>query len=165
MGLPAAVVGTMVASALGVGDDPEAVAKALQADPKGAAAKLKELETRHRHEIERLSLEAAITNTREVNRTYRSEITSSDPYVRRMRPTYGYILALTLLVLVLVGGYSVVWRPEVLPGYAQLVGVLNIPIGAALAVLGVYVHSRSKEKYVDAGHPPAKSLLQTILNR
>jgi len=88
-------VGTMVASALGVGDEPEAVAKAILADPTGAAAKLEELETRHRHEIERLSLEAAITNTREVNRTWRSEIASSDPYVRRMRPTFGYVLALS----------------------------------------------------------------------
>ena len=58
-----------------------------------------------------------------------------------------------------------VWQPDVLSGYAQLVSVLNIPIAAALAVLGVYVHSRSREKLVDAGHPPAKGLLQTILGR
>lgn len=71
----------------------------------------------------------------------------------------------TLLVLTLVGGYAVVWQPEVLAGYAQLVGVLNIPIAAALAVLGVYVHNRSREKLVDAGHTPARGLLQTILDR
>ena len=158
-------VGTMVASALGVGDDPKVVAKAIQADPTGAAAKLKELETRHRHEIERLSIEAAITNTREVNQTYRTEITSRDGYVRRMRPTFGYVMAAVIFGLAGVGGYAVVAAPAALPAYAQLVGVLNIPLGAGLAVLGVYVHGRSREKQLDAGHPPAKGLLQTILGR
>ena len=80
-------------------------------------------------------------------------------------PHLAVAIALTLLVLTLVGGYAVVAAPAALPAYAQLVGVLNIPLGAGLAVLGVYVHGRSREKQLDAGHPPAKGLLQTILGR
>ena len=156
-------VGGMIAKALGVEPKPE-VLKALS-PTQAMKDRLAELETRNQYMLERLSLEGAIANVREVNETFRREIASSDPYVRRMRPTFGYVMAAVIFGLAAIGGYAVIAAPQALPSYAQLVGVLNLPLGAGLAVLGVYVHQRSREKATDAGHPPPRGLLSAILDR
>lgn len=50
-------VGTLLAGALGVADEPTAVATAIETDP-DAKLKLMELQTRHQEEMEKLALEA-----------------------------------------------------------------------------------------------------------
>jgi len=158
-----AAVGTLIASALGVKDTPEAVAQALN-DPQ-AMIKLRELELNHEKDLQQMYLVAESTNLLAVNETYRSEIASSDWYVRRMRPTFGYLVALTLTLQVSMGCYVVGWEPIAMPAYATFITALNVPMGAALAVLGVYVNGRTKEKAMDAGVVPSEGLVSRIMNR
>lgn len=46
-------IGGLVASALGVKDDPESIMKAVKSDPQ-AAVKLRELELSHKHDLEKM---------------------------------------------------------------------------------------------------------------
>src|SRR5690349_15081191 len=50
---------------------------------------------RHVEKMAELDSDEARTTLGEVNRSLRAEVASEDAYVRRMRPTFGYIMALT----------------------------------------------------------------------
>jgi phosphoglycerate-specific signal transduction histidine kinase len=76
----------------------------------------------NRH-IERL-ISMETEKLREINASLRTEIESQDPYVRRMRPTFGYLMAFT-------------WA-------AQMFAVAIWAVG--LSVLGIYVYKRSEDK-------------------
>ena len=109
LGGPAgAMVGGLVASALGVEETPDAVQAAIQADP-GAAAKLLELQERNRHDLESAHIRAAETSVREVNATARVEAASDDPYVRRARPTLIYVVGVIVLVEAFGGIFAVAY--------------------------------------------------------
>jgi hypothetical protein len=81
-----------------------------------------------------------------VNETMRAEAASSDPYVRRMRPTWGYIMAATWAATMGAVAYTIVSTPaeagKILSGLADTTALW----GLGLAVLGVYVTGRTKEK-------------------
>jgi len=51
-------IGSLIASAFGVEDKPDAILKAIKADPE-AAIKLKELEVTHKYDLERIKLREA----------------------------------------------------------------------------------------------------------
>lgn len=171
-GPPGAVVGGLVASVLGVEAKPDAVAEAMRADPE-AALKLAQLQNEHARELRRMALEAAANamaeetaRIREANETYRTELASSDGYARRMRPTFGYVVAGSIAVEVLLAVYVVVFDPAQLPNLVLLFQALAVPQGIALAVLGVYVKKRSDEKALDAGvAPPAGGMLGGLFGR
>ena len=82
----------------------------------------------------------------QVNKTIQSEIISKDAFVRRMRPTFGYLMALTWACQMLGVAYVIVFAPErasdVLTGMGQLTGIWAI----GLSVLGIYVYKRSEDK-------------------
>ena len=83
---------------------------------------------------------------REVNRTYRAELATRDPYVRRWRPTFGYLVAAAFLALVLGGIGAFFLASDRLPLYTEFVSS-TIPIWqVALAVLGISVWRRSDDK-------------------
>ncbi len=126
-----------------VTDEPsaQAAAAALQADPAKLADYQRALNERaaaaQAEETKRLQI---------VNETARAEIASGDPFVRRMRPTFGYAMALTWTVQMLAASYTIVIEParaaEVLNGIAATTALWGI----GLAVLGIYVNGRTKEK-------------------
>lgn len=163
-------VGGMISSVLGVENTPEAVATALK-DP-AQVLELKKFEIEHKSELVRLNLEAETKQLSEVNQTIRAEAASSDPYVRRWRPTFGYCVAgaWTLQVLGII--FAVIWAviaapekaSEVINAIGALCGALTASWAVALAVLGVNVHKRSKDKETAAGTPAPAGILSTIVN-
>ena len=83
---------------------------------------------------------------RQINRTFRAEVTADDAYVRRWRPTFGYAVALAWLATMGACAWAVVTTPAQAP--AIIAALVNTsPIWAvALGVLGVSVVKRSQDK-------------------
>lgn len=160
IGLPMLV--RAVGSALGMIDNPVAA---------GAAQALKEVDAAvsdgritpdavaeaNRHVEKLAELDSADTQStlHEINQTIRAEVASDDPYVRRMRPTFGYIMALTWCAQM--GGLA--WVIVTEPAQAGTVINAMASLGAiwsvGLGVLGIYVYKRSDDKRLAAGAPDA----------
>lgn len=163
-------VGGLVAAALGTSNTPEAIDAAISRDPQ-AAAKLRELEERNRHDLEAAHIRAAETSVREVNETMRVEAKSEDAYVRRARPTLIYLIG--LIVFTQVTGSLVILAlapPESLPyvvnGLTGVLGQLMAPLSILCAAVGVYVRSRSTcDKAYAAGKEPPAGLIQQLLQK
>jgi hypothetical protein len=82
-----------------------------------------------------------------VNETMRVEYESADPYVRRMRPTFGYamIFCMVLMFITATGVMlfsSVEKAIQVIIAYSSMQWI----IVAGLAALGVYIKKRSDDK-------------------
>lgn len=157
-------VGGLVAKALGVENDPKAVSDAIAADPE-ALQRIRELELQHEADLTRMHLEAETSRLTEINKTMRAEAAATDPYVRRWRPTFGYLTAVAWTVQCIAIAIAIVWKPEQLGTVAQAVTALTPMWGVALAVLGVNVTSRSKDKQVAAGQAPGGGILSGIAKR
>lgn len=102
----------------------------------------------NRH-IEALAAQEAATHRAviaEVNATIRAEAAVGDPYTRRWRPTFGYVVALSWGALMLGLAWTVVTAPEHAGVVIQAMASLNAIWGVALAVLGVSVVQRSRDK-------------------
>lgn len=154
LGGPAgAAVGTLAAKALGVTATPDAVAQAL-GDP-DAAIKLKRLENDHQQTLTRMVLEAESVRLGEVNKTMRAEAASNDAYVRRWRPTFGYLTAMAWVIQCGAIAWSIVTAPEQAGVVAQAVTALTPMWGVALAMLGINTTCRSRDKQVAAGQQPS----------
>ena len=82
----------------------------------------------------------------QVNETARIEVASNDAYVRRMRPTFGYLMALTWTAQMLALAYVIVFEPARASEVLQATGSLSAIWGIGLSVLGIYVYKRSEEK-------------------
>ena len=173
LGGPAgAAIGSLVASALGVENNSDAIKHAIAADPE-AASKLRELEMSHDRELRRMVIEAETTTLSAVNETMRSEYRSDDRYVKRWRPTFGYAVAGTWCVqtigIVFAVLYAVMGEPAAAAAIIEAVGAmisaLSLQWGVALSVLGVSVHKRSQDKMVRAGHAPPEGVLSGLAKR
>lgn len=103
----------------------------------------------------------------EINRSLRAEIGSADPYVRRMRPTFGYIMAVTWAAQMGAIAYVIVADPanagEVVAAMASLGTIWTV----GLSVLGIYVYKRSREKEIAAAGEfgQGSTVLGDILSR
>ncbi|MCM0018520.1 MAG: holin family protein [Tagaea sp.] len=95
---------------------------------------------------------------RETNATMRVEAQSEDAYVRRMRPTFGYVMALTWAVLMGAVAWIVVTAPGEAAGVVAAIGELSLMWSVGLSVLGVYVYKRSSDKARKAGVEPGNPL-------
>lgn len=84
----------------------------------------------------------------DINKSLRAEMASNDVYVRRMRPTFGYLLAVTWASQMLAVSYIMVFRTEHLPIILDGMEGLSTIWAVALSVLGIYVYKRSEEKKV-----------------
>lgn len=165
-------IGAMIASLLGVEAEPAAVGGALAADP-AAAAKLRELEMAHQHELRLAVLQSETARLGEINATMRAEYAANDAFVRRWRPYYGYMVATTWGLQTLAIAAAIVWASFITPEYAgeilgavtALVGALAAHWGVALAVLGVNVAQRSRDKQVQAGQEPPPGILGALATR
>ncbi len=103
-------------------------------------------------ELESADLREAI---REVNLSLRAEIASSDPYVRRMRPTFGYIIAVTWAGQMGAIAWTILDDPAAAGPVINAMAALSTIWTVGLSVLGIYVYKRSQEK--TAGLDPAAS--------
>ncbi len=82
----------------------------------------------------------------EINQSLRAEVSSTDPYVRRMRPTFGYLLAATWSLQMIAIAYVMVFETDkisiLLDGMEDMTAIWAV----ALSVLGIYVYQRGEEK-------------------
>src|SRR3982751_2022943 len=82
----------------------------------------------------------------EINQSLRAEISSADPYVRRMRPTFGYLMAFTWAAQMFALAFVIVFRTAQAPVVFSAMGSLSVIWTVGLSVLGVYVYKRSEDK-------------------
>lgn len=102
----------------------------------------------NRH-IEKLSeLESAErkTSLSQINESLRAEVASSDKYVRRMRPTFGYLIAVTWAAQMLALAWVIVFETEKAGLVINAMESLGTIWAVGLSVLGIYVYKRSEDK-------------------
>lgn len=153
LGLPLLV--DFVARALGKIDHPAAknASKALEEVEGALAGGLITPEqmieaNRHAEAMAQINVKQYEASLSEINQSLRAEISSNDPYVRRMRPTFGYLMALTWSAQMFGLAYVVVFQTDkaaaVLTGMASLSTIWAV----GLSVLGIYVYKRSEDKKI-----------------
>lgn len=153
IGLP--VLTGVLGDVLGAVNTPvtNAASKALKdveqaiAQGKLSATELAEA-NRHAEKIIELKLQERNISVSEINKSLRAEIASQDQYVRRMRPTFGYVMALTWAVQMLGIAYVVVFDTPRSGVVLNAMGSLSAIWGVGLSVLGIYVYKRSEDKKV-----------------
>lgn len=106
-----------------------------------------------------------------INQSMQVEAQSNDAYVRRWRPTYGYLTAIAWFAMMAGSSAAIFWAvvkdPEQAPVIINAMGTAlaqsSMLWGIALAVLGVSVHCRSKDKQ-GANTPanPASDLFEKL---
>jgi hypothetical protein len=153
-------VGGLIAQALGVDAAPDAVAQAIERDPE-AALTLRRLANDHERALTGMVLEAETQRHAQINQTIRAEAASTDAYVRRWRPSFGYAVAATwvaqTLGIMVALAYAIAQpahAADIITAISQVLGAMTVMWSLALAVLGVNVTSRSKDKQVAAGQSP-----------
>jgi cobalamin synthase len=67
-------------------------------------------------------------------------------YVRRMRPTFGYIMAVTWAAQMLAIAFVILDAPEKAGNVINAMSNLSTIWTVGLSVLGIYVYKRSREK-------------------
>ena len=119
-----------------------------------------------RIEAEARSREAE-TAWREVNATMRAETRAEDAYVRRWRPTFGYAVTAAWALQMAAIAWAVIAHPLDAPAIFAGAASLSAMWGVALAVLGIAVHERSRDKALAAGQPAPglASLAAALLDR
>lgn len=101
---------------------------------------------RHVERMAELESEEARTTLREVNASLRAEAASQDAYVRRMRPTFGYIMAVTWGAQMGSVAWITIADPPAAAGAVAALASLTTIWSVGLGVLGIYVYKRSEEK-------------------
>jgi hypothetical protein len=101
---------------------------------------------RHAEEICRLYIDENKAALGTINATIQAELQSEDKYVRRMRPTFGYVMALTWAAQMMALAYIIVFRTGTAYLVLQAVESLSVIWTVGLSVLGIYVYRRSDEK-------------------
>lgn len=195
LGGPAgAGVGKLVATAVTGNADasPSEVEQALATNP-DAVVRLREIESNHSIELEKLALQGEATRLAHDERmfaeaaaTQRAEIQSEDQYVRRARPTWVWVGAISVGLVVVtlcasIAGatlmvFGAVDKPEtmaqvsagvriLLDGGASLAGALMPIIMFVASVAGYYVKRRSDDKQIAAGHAPLPGIIGAFAKR
>ena len=94
-------------------------------------------------ELEAQERENAIS---QINESLRAEVASSDPYVRRMRPTFGYLIAITWAAQMLALAWVIIYETESASLVIEAMESLGTIWAVGLSVLGIYVYKRSEDK-------------------
>ncbi len=101
---------------------------------------------RHIEELTKLETENSRLTLSEINQTIRAEVESQDKFVRRMRPTFGYLMALTWAAQMFGIAYIIIFDTAragvVMAAMSSLTAIWSI----GLSVLGIYVYKRSEDK-------------------
>ncbi len=162
IGLP--VLARLVGGALGAIDHPAAQAAAEALKGAGAALAPAQVAEANRH-IEALAgMENGFDRDalREVNASLRAEAASEDAYVRRMRPTFGYVMAATWAAQMGAVAWTVLRAPAEAAAVIESLGALSLVWSVGLSVLGVYVYRRSSEKTLAAGGEGADLIARIV---
>lgn len=101
---------------------------------------------RHAERMAEMKLREMEAALRETNESLRAEVASDDVYVRRMRPTFGYLMALTWTAQMFGVAYIIVFRTDQAQVVLQAVESLSMIWAVGLSVLGIYVYKRSEDK-------------------
>lgn len=101
---------------------------------------------RHVEAMEKLSMEGNTNVLQEINKSLRAEVQSEDRYVRRMRPTFGYLLAVTWTAQMLALAYVIVFKTSQSGQIIASMESMGMIWTIGLSVLGIYVYKRSDEK-------------------
>lgn len=101
---------------------------------------------RHAERMAEIRMQENAADTSEGNKTLRAEIASKDAYVRRMRPTFGYMMAVTWAAQMLGLSYVIVFETEKAGVVLNAMSSLSAIWAMGLSVLGIYVYKRSEEK-------------------
>jgi len=115
---------------------------------------------RHAEEMAKINMQQYETSLAEINNSLRAEIISDDLYVRRMRPTFGYLMALTWAAQMFGIAYVVIFKTDMAAIVLQNMAALSTIWAVGLSVLGVYVYKRSEDKKIfssSAYMPPKKT--------
>jgi hypothetical protein len=113
---------------------------------------------RHVEAMAKLDSDDYRETIREVNATIRAEAGSEDPYVRRMRPTFGYVMAATWAMQMAAVAWVIVAQPKEAGEVINALGALSLMWSVGLSVLGVYVYKRSADKAIAAGQEPGGAI-------
>lgn len=81
-----------------------------------------------------------------INLSLQTEVASIDPYVRRMRPTFGYLMALTWAAQMFSVAYIMVFETDKASLVIEAIESLSAIWAVGLSVLGIYVYKRSEDK-------------------
>ncbi len=159
LGLPVLI--GLIGGALGKMDNPvaQSAAEALNgvqgAFAQGAITTEQMAEAnRHAEELADIASKEYQAALSEINESLRKEAGSDDPYVRRMRPTFGYLMAFTWAAQMLALAYIVVFDTDKAPAVLSGMDSLTTIWGVGLSVLGIYVYKRSEDKRVIAQPKP-----------
>jgi len=151
LGLP--VLMAILGGALGVLDHPAAKTAAKALGNVEVALKNGEITpeklseaNRHSEKMAELEIESYQENLSEVNKSLRAEIASGDKYVRRMRPTFGYLMAFTWAAQMLGIAYVIIFDTDKAGVVMVAMGNLSAIWAVGLSVLGIYVYKRSEDK-------------------
>lgn len=115
---------------------------------------------RHAEKIAEMKWGESQAAYQQINESLRSEVASSDAYVRRMRPTFGYLMAFTWAAQMFALAYVIIFRTSESHLVLEAMESLSMIWAIGLSVLGVYVYKRSEEKKItfsDAGRPAVRS--------
>lgn len=82
----------------------------------------------------------------QINQSLREEVGSDDAYVRRMRPTFGYLIAITWAAQMLALAYVIIFETEKASIVIEAMESLGTIWAVGLSVLGIYVYKRSEDK-------------------
>lgn len=101
---------------------------------------------RHVERMAQMRMEKEAGNLSEINQSLRAEVSSDDKYVRRMRPTFGYFMALTWAAQMLGIAYVIVFDTQRSGEVLSAMSSLSAIWAVGLSVLGIYVYKRSEDK-------------------
>ncbi|MGH1378110.1 MAG: 3TM-type holin [Alphaproteobacteria bacterium] len=151
MGLPVLI--SVVCSVLGALDNPVAktASKALEDVSEtiksgGISPEQLAEANRHTEAMADLEMKNYQTTLSEINKSLRAEVSSSDKYVRRMRPTFGYLMAFTWAAQMLGVAYVIIFDTSKSGMVMAAMGNLSAIWAVGLSVLGIYVYKRSEDK-------------------
>lgn len=103
---------------------------------------------RHAETIAEINMKEFEVTLAQINESLRAEIASEDKYVRRMRPTFGYLMAGTWAAQMFGLAYIIVFETEKAAYILQSTAALSTIWAVGLSVLGVYVYKRSEDKKI-----------------
>ncbi len=101
---------------------------------------------RHTEKMAEMELASYQTTLGEINKSLRAEVVSSDAYVRRMRPTFGYLMAGTWAAQMFGIAYVIIFDTDKAGVVMAAMGNLSAIWAVGLSVLGIYVYKRSEDK-------------------
>ena len=103
---------------------------------------------RHAEAMAEINIKQYERSLSEINKSLRAEIASEDKFVRRMRPTFGYLMAATWAAQMFGLAYVIVFQTEKAAYILEGMAALSTIWAVGLSVLGIYVYKRSEDKKI-----------------